>query len=98
VENVTLAHTVYNIKEPTNQGNNMIHVYIEITNIDWQDDWDGDIAYEQGTTRQFIADIPDRDNLTAEEIDEAIADSLENETGYRPRTWVLNVFEECETA
>ena len=75
----------------------MIQVYIELTNIVWEDDQDGDIAYEQGTSRSFVADIPDRDNLTSQDIDEAIADSLENESGYRPKSWYLYCFDDtCE--
>ena len=77
----------------------MIQVYIELTNIVWEDDHDGDIAYEQGTNRSFVADIPDRDNLTSQDIDKAIADSLENATGHRPESWVLYVFDDTlETA
>ena len=77
----------------------MIQVYIELTNIVWEDDYDGDIAYEQGTSRSFVADIPDRDNLTSQDIDEAIAGSLENATGHRPESWVLYVFDDTlETA
>lgn len=77
----------------------MIQVYIELTNIVWEDDQDGDIAYEQGTSRSFVADIPDRDGLTSKDIDEAIADSLENGTGHRPESWVLYVFDDTlETA
>ena len=77
----------------------MIQVYIELTNIVWEDDYDGDIAYEQGTSRSFVADIPDRDNLTSQDIDEAIADSLENATGHRPESWILYVFDDTlETA
>ena len=72
----------------------MIQVYIELTNIVWEDDHDGDIAYEQGTNRSFVADIPDRDDLTSQDIDEAIADSLENATGHRPKSWVLYVFDD----
>ena len=75
----------------------MIQVYIELTNIVWADDQDGDIAYEQGTSRSFVADIPDRDNLTSQDIDEAIADSLENESGHRPQSWYLYCFDyTCE--
>ena len=77
----------------------MIQVYIELTNIVWEDDQDGDIAYEQGTSRSFVADIPDRDGLTSKDIDEAIADSLESGTGHRPESWVLYVFDDTlETA
>ena len=77
----------------------MIQVYIELTNIVWEDDQDGSIAYEQGTNRSFVADIPDRDNLTSQDIDEAIADSLENKTGFRPKSWYLNCFDDTlETA
>jgi hypothetical protein len=72
----------------------MIQVYIEITNITWEDDQDGDIAYEQGTSRSFVADIPDSWALTEEDIDEAIADSLENATGHRPKSWTLYVFDD----
>ena len=72
----------------------MIQVYIELTNITWEDDWNGDITYEQGTNRSFVADIPDSSNLTSEDIDEAIADSLENATGHRPASWVLYVFDD----
>jgi hypothetical protein len=75
----------------------MIQVYIELTNIVWEDDQDGDIAYEQGTSRSFVVDIPDRDNLTSQDIDEAIADSLENESGHRPKSWYLYCFDDtCE--
>ena len=77
----------------------MIQVYIELTNIVWENDHDGDIAYEQGTRRSFVADIPDRDGLTSQDVDEAIADSLENATGHRPDSWVLYVFDDTlETA
>ena len=77
----------------------MIQVYIELTNIVWEDDYDGDIAYEQGTSRSFVADIPDRDSLTSQDIDEAIADSLENATGHRPVSWYLYCFDDTlETA
>ena len=77
----------------------MIQVYIELTNIVWEDDQDGSIAYEQGTCRSFVADIPDRDGLTSQDIDEAIADSLEHHTGFRPKSWVLYCFDDTlETA
>ena len=77
----------------------MIQVYIELTNIVWEDDQDGDIAYEQGTCRSFVADIPDRDGLTSQDIDKAIADSLEYHTGFRPKSWVLYCFDDTlETA
>ena len=72
----------------------MIQVYIELTNITWEDDQEGDIAYEQRTSRAFIADIPDRDNLTSQDIDEAIADSLEHHTGFRPKSWYLYCFDD----
>ena len=72
----------------------MIQVYIELTNIVWENDDDGSIAYEQGTSRSFVADIPDRDSLTAQDIDEAIADSLENKTGFRPKSWILYCFDD----
>jgi hypothetical protein len=63
----------------------MIQVYIELTNIVWEDDQDGSIAYEQGTCRSFVA--------------EAIADSLEHHTGHRPKSWVLYCFDDTlETA
>ena len=77
----------------------MIQVYIELTNIVWEDDNDGSIAYEQGTSRSFVADIPDSWALTEQDIDEAIADSLENKTGFRPKSWVLYCFDDTlETA
>ena len=77
----------------------MIQVYIELTNIVWEDDQDGVIAYEQGTSRSFTAGIPDRDNLTSQDIDEAIADSLELHTGFRPKSWYLYCFDDTlETA
>ena len=72
----------------------MIQVYIELTNIVWEDDDDGSIAYEQGTCRSFVADIPDSWALTEQDIDEAIADSLENKTGFRPKSWVLYCFDD----
>ena len=65
----------------------MIQVYIELTNIVWENDLDWAIAHEQGTNRSFMVDIPDCDNLTSQDINEAIADSLENESGYRPKSW-----------
>ena len=37
----------------------MIQVYIEISNIIWEKDPNKDVAYEQGTSRRFYADIPD---------------------------------------
>ena len=77
----------------------MIQVYIELTNIVWHDDEDGSIAYEQGTSRSFVADIPDYSSLTSQEVDEAIADSLENATGHRPESWYLYCFDDTlETA
>jgi hypothetical protein len=77
----------------------MIQVYIELTNIVWENDDDGSIAYEQGTCRSFVADIPDSWALTEQDIDEAIADSLENKTGFRPKSWVLYCFDDTlETA
>jgi len=77
----------------------MIQVYIELTNIVWEDDQDGSIAYEQGTCRSFVGDIPDSWALTEEDIDEAIADSLEHLTGYRPKSWCLYCFDDTlETA
>ena len=77
----------------------MIQVYIELTNIVWHDDEDGSIAYEQGTSRSFVADIPDYSALTSQDVDEAIADSLENATGHRPKSWYLYCFDDTlETA
>ena len=77
----------------------MIQVYIELTNIVWENDQDSVIAYEQGTSRSFVAEIPDRDSLTSQDIDEAIADSLESKTGFRPKSWVLYCFDDTlETA
>ena len=72
----------------------MIQVYIELTNIVWENDDDGSIAYEQGTSRSFVADIPDSWALTEQDIDEAIADSLENKTGFRPKSWILYCFDD----
>ena len=72
----------------------MIQVYVEITNITWVDDHDGEIAYDNGTSRSFVADIPDVECLTSDMIDEAIADSLENHTGHRPEEWQLHVFDD----
>ena len=77
----------------------MIQVYIELTNIVWHNDEDGSIAYEQGTSRSFVADIPDREGLTSQDIDESIADSLEHHTGFRPKSWYLYTFDSLlETA
>ena len=77
----------------------MIQVWIELTNIVWEDDQDGSIAYEQGACRSFVADIPDSWALTEQDIDEAIADSLENHTGFRPKSWYLYCFDDTlETA
>lgn len=76
----------------------MIQVFIEITNVVWENDQDGDIAYEEGTTLQFFADIPDNDNLTSEDIDEAIVNAVESIAGHRPKSWVLHVFSELTEA
>ena len=77
----------------------MIQVWIELTNIVWENDEDGSIAYEQGTCRSFVADIPDSWVLTEQDIDEAIADSLEHHTGFRPKSWYLYCFDDTlETA
>ena len=77
----------------------MIQVYIELTNIVWENDDDGSIAYEQGTCRSFVADIPDSWALTEQDIDEAIANSLEHHTGFRPKSWYLHCFDDTlETA
>ena len=72
----------------------MIQVYIELTNIVWENDLDWTIAHEQGTNRSFMVDIPDRDNLTSQDINEAIADSLENESGHRPKSWYCHSFDD----
>jgi hypothetical protein len=72
----------------------MIQVYVELSNIQWEGDEDGDIKYEQGTDRCFVADIPDHCDLSSEDIDEAIADSLEHHTGHRPTSWTLQVFDD----
>ena len=72
----------------------MIQVYIELTNIQWENDEEGDIECEQGTYIDTIVDIPDSDHLTREEIDESIADSIENQTGCRPESWTLEVFDD----
>ena len=73
----------------------MIQVYIELTNITWEQDEDGSIAYEQGTSRSFVCEIPDSWEFTDEGIDEAIADSLECLTGYRPKEWQLRCFDDA---
>jgi hypothetical protein len=72
----------------------MIKVYIELTNIVWEDDQDGSIAYEQGTNRSFVGEIPNSWSLTEDEIDESIADSLEHLTGFRPKSWCLYCFDD----
>ena len=77
----------------------MIQVYVELSNVEWEGDEDGDIKYEQGTDRCFVADIPDSWALTEEDINEAIADSLESHAGHRPISWTLRVFDDTlETA
>jgi len=77
----------------------MIQVYIELASIIWENDQDSDIAYEHGTNCSFVADIPDSWALTEEDIDKAIADSLEDATGHRPKSWALYVFDDqVETA
>ena len=72
----------------------MIQVYAELSNIQWEGDEDGDIKYEQGTDRCFVADIPDHDNMSSEDVDEAIADSLEGHTGHRPASFTIRVFDD----
>jgi len=72
----------------------MIQVYVELSNIQWEGDEDGSIKYEQGTDRCFVADIPDDENLSSEDIDEAIANSLECHTGHRAESWTLSVFDD----
>lgn len=77
----------------------MIQVWIELTNIVWENDDDGSIAYEQGTNRSFVGEIPDTCALTEDDIDEAIADSLEHLIGHRPKSWCLYCFDDTlETA
>ena len=41
----------------------MIQVYVEITNITWVGDHDGEIAYDNGTSRSFIADVPEKTRM-----------------------------------
>lgn len=72
----------------------MIRVYLELSNIHWENDDDYSIKYEQGTDRCFVADIPNHENLSSDDIDNAIADSLEFHTGYRPASWTLQVFDD----
>jgi len=72
----------------------MIQVYVELTNIQWENDEEGDIECELGDYIDTIVDIPDSDDLTKEDIDESIADSIENQTGYRPESWDLEVFDD----
>ena len=71
----------------------MIQVYVELTNIVWEDDKDGSIAYEQGSNRSFVVDIILTDYLHSDDIDGAIADTLETASGHRPKSWDLDVFE-----
>ena len=68
----------------------MTLVKTEIINIEWENDEDGDIAYEHGTGRSLILQLPDYE-LTAKEIDDEIRDAIETETGHRPLHW--HVFE-----
>tara|TARA_B100000035_G_C20648406_1_gene399825 strand:+ start:243 stop:509 length:267 start_codon:yes stop_codon:yes gene_type:complete len=72
----------------------MIQVYIELANIIWENDPLDNIAYEQGTSRAFYADIPTHEGVTAQDIDNAIADSLEHECGCRPESWTLYAFDD----
>lgn len=72
----------------------MIQVYVELSNIQWEGDDAGDVSCEQGTDRCFVADIPDYCDLSSEDIDEAIADSLECQAGHRPESWTLLVFDD----
>jgi hypothetical protein len=71
----------------------MIQVYVELTNIVWEDDKDSSIAYEQGSNKSFVVDIILTDHLHSDDIDSAIADTLETASGHRPMSWDLDVFE-----
>ena len=70
----------------------MTLVKTEIINIEWENDEDGDIAYEHGTGRSFVLQLPDHE-LTAKEIDDEIRDAIETETGHRPLHWHVYEFD-----
>lgn len=70
----------------------MTLIQVEITNIEWENDEDGDIAYEHGTGRSFVLQLPDHE-LTAKEIDDEIRDTIELETGHRLLRWYLYEFD-----
>ncbi len=77
----------------------MQNVQVEIKNIKWlQQASIPDCDLEAPPTELlFEMTFFDGDSNTAEDIDEAIADHLENKFGFRPATWDLWMFDDtCE--
>ena len=62
----------------------MIDVYVELTNIEWENDCDGEIAYDNGTSRSFEMTMFESENL-----DNKIKEHLHETIGHRPRSWYL---------
>ena len=62
----------------------MIDVYVEITNIEWENDHDGEIAYDYGTTRSFEMTMFESENL-----ENKIKEHLHETIGQRPKDWHL---------
>jgi len=70
----------------------MTQIKIEITNIVWENDEDGSIAYDHGTARCFEIELSDEDCESSESIDEAIRSHVELETGKILESWYLYEF------
>lgn len=62
----------------------LIDVYVEITNIVWENDDNGDVAWEHGTGRNFTMT-----KFESENLDSAIKQHIENETGQKLQSWYL---------
>ena len=62
----------------------MIDVYVEITNIEWENDSRGDVAWEHGTGRVFEMTMFESENL-----ENKIKEHLHETIGHRPRSWYL---------
>ena len=62
----------------------MIDVHVEITNIEWENDSHGDIAWEHGTGRIFEMTMFESENL-----ENKIKEHLYETIGHRPESWYL---------
>jgi len=62
----------------------MIDVFVEITNIEWENDNHGDIAWEHGTGQVFEMTMFESENL-----ENKIKEHLHETIGHRPMSWYL---------